>query len=118
FVSAPLFGQSYNRYAYVLNNPTTLVDPSGFEEECGSPICIGGSGGGGGGGGGPCGPFGGGPGGGRWDPRPPPHRWPRLELPTSLGTTETTTCLGEKVRNRSAASRHPYRHERFVPDRG
>lgn len=26
----PLDGQNYNRYSYVLNNPTNLVDPSGF----------------------------------------------------------------------------------------
>ena len=30
FVQAPLFSQSYNRYAYVWNNPVRLVDPSGF----------------------------------------------------------------------------------------
>jgi RHS repeat-associated protein len=29
-VSNPFNGQAYNRYSYVLNNPTTLVDPSGF----------------------------------------------------------------------------------------
>jgi RHS repeat-associated protein len=29
-VSAPTFSQSYNRYSYVLNNPLTLFDPSGF----------------------------------------------------------------------------------------
>jgi RHS repeat-associated protein len=39
----PSDAQSYNRYAYVNNNPLTLVDPSGFEGEY--------SGGGGGGGG-------------------------------------------------------------------
>jgi RHS repeat-associated protein len=27
----PMNGQSYNRYSYVLNNPTNLTDPSGFE---------------------------------------------------------------------------------------
>src|SRR5262249_40039868 len=30
-VSAPLFGQSWNAYSYVVNNPLNLVDPSGFE---------------------------------------------------------------------------------------
>ncbi len=30
-VSAPLFGQSWNPYGYVLNNPLRWVDPSGFE---------------------------------------------------------------------------------------
>ena len=32
-VSAPLFGQSYNPYSYVLNNPLKYVDPSGFGED-------------------------------------------------------------------------------------
>jgi len=30
-VGNPLFGQSYNPYAYALNNPTTLIDPLGFD---------------------------------------------------------------------------------------
>jgi RHS repeat-associated protein len=30
-VTTPLDGQSYNRYSYVRNTPTDLVDPSGFE---------------------------------------------------------------------------------------
>jgi RHS repeat-associated protein len=30
-VQAPFFGQSYNRYAYVMNNPLRYVDPSGFQ---------------------------------------------------------------------------------------
>jgi RHS repeat-associated protein len=29
-IQDPLNGQSYNRYSYVLNNPTNLTDPSGF----------------------------------------------------------------------------------------
>ena len=32
FVAAPAFGQSLNRYSYVLNSPLTYVDPSGFED--------------------------------------------------------------------------------------
>ena len=31
FVSDPFDGQSHNRYAYVLNNPLNLIDPSGFD---------------------------------------------------------------------------------------
>jgi RHS repeat-associated protein len=30
FVQAPTFSQSLNRYSYTLNNPLSLVDPSGF----------------------------------------------------------------------------------------
>ncbi|MBZ4421420.1 RHS repeat-associated core domain-containing protein, partial [Myxococcus sp. RHSTA-1-4] len=30
FVQAPLFGQSFNRYSYVFNNPLRYTDPSGF----------------------------------------------------------------------------------------
>jgi RHS repeat-associated protein len=32
-VQAPLYGQSYNRYAYAWNNPLRVTDPSGFEDE-------------------------------------------------------------------------------------
>jgi RHS repeat-associated protein len=39
----PMNGQSYNRYAYVFNNPTNLTDPTGFcaagNEGIGSKIC-------------------------------------------------------------------------------
>lgn len=31
-VSDPVNGQNYNRYSYVLNNPTNLTDPSGFAQ--------------------------------------------------------------------------------------
>lgn len=31
FVQEPTNGQSYNRYSYVVNNPTNLTDPTGFE---------------------------------------------------------------------------------------
>ncbi len=30
FVQDPMNGQSYNRFSYVLNNPTNLTDPTGF----------------------------------------------------------------------------------------
>jgi len=33
YVSAPYSGQSLNRYAYVLNNPLSLIDPSGFQSQ-------------------------------------------------------------------------------------
>lgn len=30
-ITDPMEGQNYNRYSYVLNNPTNLTDPSGFD---------------------------------------------------------------------------------------
>jgi hypothetical protein len=39
FVNDAANGQSYNRYTYVLNNPTNLVDPSGYEECESSSYC-------------------------------------------------------------------------------
>ena len=33
-VQDPTNGQSYNRYSYVLNNPTNLTDPTGFARSC------------------------------------------------------------------------------------
>ena len=44
----PTNAQSYNRYSYVNNNPLTLVDPSGFDDQL--PANIGGGNGGAGGG--------------------------------------------------------------------
>ncbi len=35
FVQDPINGQSYNRYSYVLNNPTNLTDPTGFQSYSG-----------------------------------------------------------------------------------
>lgn len=33
-VSDPTNGQNYNRYSYVLNNPTNVTDPTGFQADC------------------------------------------------------------------------------------
>ena len=42
-VAAPGFGQSYNRYAYVLGSPTNLTDPSGLApNDAGSGFSLGG----------------------------------------------------------------------------
>ena len=30
FIQSPMNSQSFNRYSYVLNNPLSLVDPSGY----------------------------------------------------------------------------------------
>jgi RHS repeat-associated protein len=37
-IQDPMNGQSYNRYSYVLNNPTNLTDPTGFGSICGDHI--------------------------------------------------------------------------------
>ena len=43
-ISDPMNGQQYNRYSYVLNNPTNLTDPTGFcTTPTGSHICGGGT---------------------------------------------------------------------------
>ena len=39
FVQAPYHTQSHNRFSYVMNNPATLVDPSGFWWDCGD-YCV------------------------------------------------------------------------------
>ena len=39
FVQAPDYSQSLNRYAYVWNNPLTLIDPSGFAGGRPDPDC-------------------------------------------------------------------------------
>ncbi len=39
FVSHPSFGQSWNPYSYVLNNPLAYTDPSGFADEQVNPSC-------------------------------------------------------------------------------
>ena len=40
-IQDPVDGQNYNRYSYVLNNPTNNTDPTGFECETmtGSKVC-------------------------------------------------------------------------------
>jgi RHS repeat-associated protein len=38
-VPDPSNAQSYNRYTYVNNNPTTFIDPTGFDDECASTAC-------------------------------------------------------------------------------
>jgi RHS repeat-associated protein len=48
YVPDPTNAQSYNRYSYVNNNPLTLIDPSGFDDE-NIPLPSGSGGGAGGG---------------------------------------------------------------------
>jgi RHS repeat-associated protein len=38
-VTDPAHGQNYNRYSYVLNNPSNLTDPSGFSECPSTQVC-------------------------------------------------------------------------------
>jgi len=38
FISGPFSGQSYNRYSYVVNNPLTLTDPTGFQGQDPDPL--------------------------------------------------------------------------------
>jgi RHS repeat-associated protein len=40
FVQDPVNGQSYNRYSYVLNNPTNLIDPTGFKAQGCGIYCV------------------------------------------------------------------------------
>jgi len=44
-IQFPYTAQSFNRYAYVLNNPVNLVDPSGFEVQSGGTSGAGSTGG-------------------------------------------------------------------------
>ncbi|WP_233267372.1 RHS repeat-associated core domain-containing protein [Paraglaciecola sp. L3A3] len=39
YIQAPTNTQSYNRYSYVLNNPLSFVDPSGYTAETNEPVC-------------------------------------------------------------------------------
>ncbi|MGJ8679422.1 RHS repeat domain-containing protein [Paraglaciecola sp.] len=39
YIQTPTFTQSYNRYSYVMNNPLSFVDPSGYTAETNEPVC-------------------------------------------------------------------------------
>ena len=40
YVPDPLLSESFNRYSYVNNNPTSFIDPTGFQGTCPGPAVI------------------------------------------------------------------------------